>query len=80
MFEVEPIMLPCTQHDKFKDARDLISSIVRDKPEILALMAMGYAEGSSRMDALGICPDCFEAILECSCEPNRGGVSRHDER
>jgi len=70
MFETPPIMLPCTQHDKFKDARDMIASIVRDRPEILALMAMGYEEGSSRMDALGICPDCFEAFLECSCPQN----------
>ena len=34
----------------------------------------------SRMEMLGICPECCEAVLECKCNPNSGGVSRPHER
>ncbi len=44
MFKAAPIMLPCTQHDKFKDTRDMISVVVRKRPEILTLMVMGISE------------------------------------
>ena len=44
MFEHRPQMLPCTQHDKFKETRDMISAVVRKRPEILTMMVMAYSE------------------------------------
>ena len=42
MFQSAPIMLPCTQHDKFKETRDMLSAVVRKRPAILAMMVMGH--------------------------------------
>ena len=44
MFQVAPIMLPCTQHDKFKATRDMLSAVVRKRPEILAMVVMGHID------------------------------------
>ena len=41
-------MLPCTQHDKFKETRDMISAVVRKRPEILTMMVMGFSEPNSQ--------------------------------
>lgn len=42
MFQVAPVMLPCTQHDKFKETRDMLSAVVRKRPEILAMMVLSH--------------------------------------
>lgn len=49
MFGYRPVMLPCTQHDKFKETRDMISAVVRKRPEILAMMAMAHSEPNGQL-------------------------------
>ena len=44
MFLDAPVMLPCTQHDKFKETREMLSAVVRKRPEILAMMVMGHID------------------------------------
>lgn len=41
MFGTRPIMLPCTQHDKFKETREMIAAVIQRKPEVLNVMLAG---------------------------------------
>lgn len=43
MFNGRPAMLPCSQHDKFKETRDMIAAVIRKRPEILTMAAMADA-------------------------------------
>lgn len=43
MFKDRPENLPCAQHDKFEEKRKEMSSVVRNHPQILALMIMGMS-------------------------------------
>lgn len=43
MFRDQPADLPCGQHDKFAQERKAMGSLVRKRPELLALMIMGMS-------------------------------------
>ena len=38
MFREQPNVIPCAQHDKFKNDRKLTGRLVTEHPEILAMM------------------------------------------
>lgn len=42
MFTHRPAMLPCTQHNKFKETRDMIAGFIRKRPAILSMIVMGH--------------------------------------
>lgn len=43
MFRDKPETLPCSQHDKFADQRKAMGTLVRKRPDLLALMIMGIS-------------------------------------